>query len=262
MTHPKEIISVDKVSFRRGKKRILKNINWKVHEGEHYVVFGPNASGKTTLLKLVTGYLWPTKGKISVFGKAFGTVNLSELRKKIGWISTSLEWLIYDEDPALEIVLSGKSASTRLWKKATSKDSRKAERLLKMLKCGDIPERPYGVLSQGERKKVLIARSLMSEPELLILDEPCEGLDLLSREKFLEDISALSRLKKSPTIIFVTHHVEEILNIFNKILLLKEGSVFSDGPIEQVLNSKNISRLFGLKLEIKKKKGRHFSTYF
>lgn len=259
MIHPTNhsIIELDSISYRRKEQYILKNISWKIKPGENWVLFGPNGSGKTTLLKLLTGYIHPSEGTAYVLGERIGRTNLPELRKRIGWISNSIADLIHDDDPAIEIVLAGAEASTRLWFDPTTKHTDRAASLLHQLGCESVKEKPYGILSQGEQKKVLIARALMNQPHLLILDEPCEGLDIASRERFLQDLLKLESIAPRPTIIFVSHYVEEILPFFTNVLLLKQGNVFQTGTLETMMNSEVLSSLFDIPLEVNAKGNRY-----
>ena len=257
--HPSNhsVIELDSVGYRRKEQYILREITWNIKPGENWVLFGPNGSGKTTLLKILTGYIHPSEGVAHVLGERIGRTNLPELRKRIGWISTSITDLIHVDDPAIEIVLAGVEASTRLWFNPTLGHEARAKELLIQLGCLSTQNKPYGVLSQGEQKKVLIARALMNEPGLLILDEPCEGLDIASREQFLRDLLKLDSITPRPTIIFVSHYVEEILPFFTHILLLKRGNVFHSGTIQSLMNSEILSSLFEIPLEVTAKEKRY-----
>jgi iron complex transport system ATP-binding protein len=257
--HPSNhsIIELDSVSYRRKEQYLFRNISWRIRPGENWVLFGPNGSGKTTLLKLITGYIHPSEGVAHVLGERIGRTNLPELRKQIGWISTSITDLIHDDDPAIEIVLAGAKASTRLWFTPTLEHEARANDLLIQLGCVSILNKPYGILSQGEQKKILIARALMNEPSLLILDEPCEGLDIASREQFLRDILKLESITPRPTIIFVSHYVEEILPFFTHILYLKQGNLFHSGTLQALMNSEMLSSLFEIPLEVSVKEKRY-----
>ena len=163
----------------------MRGVNWELARGEHWAIVGANGSGKTTLLQIAVGYLWPNEGRVSVLGQEHGQVDLRQLRQRIGWVSASLEGLIHREQSALQIVLSGAFASTALFDKPTATQKKRAGELLGEMGAGPLAASPFGVLSLGEQQKVLIARALMARPELLILDEPCAGLDIASREKLL-----------------------------------------------------------------------------
>lgn len=252
------MIDIQNVSWERNHQMILKNINWIVKEGEHWCLLGLNGSGKTTLLNMINGYIWPTEGSISVLGKTFGEFDLRELRKKIGWVSTSLQQKLYGSETVLKIVLSGKFATIGLYDQTDTVDLDRAEELIKSLGCSSLMERTYDTLSQGERQRVLIARALMASPKLLILDEPCTGLDVFAREQLLQMIATVAAQKSAPTILYVTHHVEEILPCFSKTLLVKEGQVFAARETYNVLTSALMSDFFNVPVEIQQRSGRNW----
>ncbi|MDQ8736684.1 ABC transporter ATP-binding protein [Paenibacillus sp. LHD-38] len=252
------IIDIQNVSWDRSDKHILRNINWQVKDGEHWCLLGLNGSGKTTLLNMINGYIWPTEGRMSVLGNPFGEFDLRELRKMIGWVSTSLQQKLYGSETAIKIVLSGKFATIGLYDQTDAEDNERAEELMRSLGCTALINRTYDTLSQGERQRVLIARALMASPKLLILDEPCTGLDVFSREQLLQMIAAVANEKHAPTIIYVTHHVEEILPCFTKTLLIKEGQVFAANDTTDVLTSELMSDFFSVPVEIKKRDGRNW----
>ncbi len=249
------VLSMSDVRYVRGDKVILDGITWQVQRGEHWVVFGPNSSGKTTLLRVVNGYVWPTEGRVQVLGETFGETDLSELRKRIGWVSRSLEGLVHDEDPAVEIVMAGAFAGTVLWQDVGEAEEARAVELLGQAGLAGLTRRAYGTLSQGEQKKVLIARALMARPGLLVLDEPCEGLDMASKARFLADLARIAAAGDAPATIMVTHHVDEILPFFTDVLALKEGRVFARGPVRDVITSWRLSDLFGMPIDVERGDG-------
>lgn len=238
------IFHLNDVSWKRDQKTILQEINWEVKEGEHWAVLGLNGSGKTTILNMINGYIWPTKGKISVLGHPFGRVDLRELRKSIGWVSSSLQERLHGNDRAQNVVLSGKYASIGLYDKPEQADFERAEQLMIRLGCGHLLDRLYLTCSQGEKQKLLIARALMADPKLLILDEACNGLDFLSREALLTSIGELAATNESPHMLFVTHHIEEILPVFTHTLLLRRGQIYAKGKTKEVINSELLSQFF------------------
>lgn len=252
------IIDIKNAYYEQNDKHILKGINWQVKQGEHWCLLGLNGSGKTTLLNMINGYIWPSVGKLTVLDKAFGEVDLRELRKSIGWVSTSLQQKLYGSETALKIVLSGKFATIGLYDQTDPADEEQALTLMRNLGCESLLNRTYNTLSQGERQRVLIARALMASPKLLILDEPCTGLDLFAREQLLAMINQVASEKSSPTIIYVTHHVEEILPCFNQTLLIKQGEVFDAGATGQVLTSERMSKFFDVPVEIDQREGRNW----
>lgn len=245
------ILQLEDVSLKRSDKWILKNVSWQIEKGEHWVLFGLNGSGKTAILNLLNAYNFPTKGKINVLGMEFGKTYLAEkLRKQIGFVSSSLQEKFHPGDNAFEVVLSGAFASIGLYETPTDEIRSKAIFLLEELGCIDYANRNYETLSQGEKQRVLIARALMADPSLLILDEPTNGLDFIAREKLLESIETIAKNPYAPAIIYVTHHVEEILPLFNKTLLLKEGQVFASGWTSEMLSSERLTHFFNLDVQV------------
>jgi iron complex transport system ATP-binding protein len=255
----KIILAVDHLRIERGGTKILNDISWRVESEQHWVILGANGSGKTSLLSALTGYLMPTNGEIFLLGKIYGESDWRELRKKIGIVSSSVRQMMADDEPALETVASGKYAMIDFWGELSRVEKSQARKLLQQVECGYLAERPWRVLSQGERQRVLIGRALMAKPRVLILDEPCAGLDPAAREHFLQFIQRLGAQKNSPTLILVTHHVEEIMPVFSHVLILKDGKMLADGKKEKALNSKNLSSAFGTHIQLKKMKNRYAS---
>jgi iron complex transport system ATP-binding protein len=202
------------------------------------------------LLSALTGYLMPTTGEISLLGQTYGESDWRELRKKIGLVSSSVRQMMADEEPALETVASGKYAMIDFWGRMTRTEKNQALKLLRQVECAYLAERPWRVLSQGERQRVLIGRALMAKPRVLILDEPCAGLDPAAREHFLQFLQRLGAQKNSPTLVLVTHHVEEIMPVFSHLLVLKNGRELALGKMADVLNSKNLSDAFNSRMKL------------
>ena len=236
---------------------ILDGVNWRVERGQHWAILGANGSGKTSLLSALTGYLMPTAGEISLLGETYGQSDWRELRKKIGLLSSSVRQMMADDEPALETVASGKYAMIDFWGRLSRTEKAEALKLLKQVECKYLAERPWRMLSQGERQRVLIGRALMAKPRVLILDEPCAGLDPAAREHFLQFLQKLGKSKNSPTLVLVTHHVEEIMPVFSHVLILKNGGVLAAGKKPAALTAKNLSRAFGTKLKLWSKAGRY-----
>ena len=253
----KPVLSVAGLRIERGGTVILRDVNWRVQRGEHWVILGGNGSGKTSLLSALTGYLMPTSGEISVLGENYGESDWRELRKKIGLVSSSVRQMMADDEPALETVASGKYAMIDFWGRLSRTDKAEALRLLKSVECEYLAARPWRVLSQGERQRVLIGRALMAKPRVLILDEPCAGLDPAAREHFLQFIQQLGARKNSPTLVLVTHHVEEIMPVFAHVLVLKNGAVLATGKKADVMTAKNLSTAFNVKLRLSARNGRY-----
>lgn len=251
------ILHVSGLSVRRGRTIILDDIHWTVEPRQHWVVLGANGSGKTSLLSSLTGYLTPSSGSIQLFDETFGHTDWRELRKRVGMVSSSIRQLIHEDDTALEVVASGKDATIGSWHRVSAADRKRGLVLLEQIECETLADREWAVLSQGERQRVLIGRALMANPALLILDEPCAGLDPVARERFLAFVQRLGRSENSPTLVLVTHHVEEIMPTFSHVMMLKDGRVFASGKKATVLNSKNFSGLFNERIRLTKAQGRY-----
>lgn len=251
------ILSVSNLTIRRSETVILDDLSWTVQKGEHWVILGANGSGKTSLLSSLTGYLSPTSGSISVLGETFGETDWRELRTHVGIVSSSVRQLMADHEPALLSVISGKYAMIDYWGRIKSADRVAARRILKLVEAEYLADRRWEVLSQGERQRILIGRALMAKPRLLILDEPCAGLDPVAREHFLAFIQRLGSQRGAPALIFVTHHVEEIVPVFTHALLLRAGRVLTAGEKKTVLTSHNLSDAFSSPLRLVQKDGRY-----
>lgn len=238
-----DILELINNNFQRNSVQILKDISWSIKKGEHWALIGPNGAGKTTLLKIVSGNLWPSSGKVRVLGHEFGKTDLRELRKKIGWVSSYIADNILQNEKAVDIVLSGKHSSFGIYELITDNDRQHAEGLLEFIGAQHIKDKQFKVISQGEKQKVLIARALMPNPLILILDEPCSGLDVVSRKYLLSTVSKICKQGKT-TVIYCTHHFEEIVPEIKNALMIKDGTVFMKGKSEEILNNDNIKKLF------------------
>lgn len=243
------IVETSGLSVKVGHCYILQDINWKVKQGEHWVVFGMNGSGKTTLLSIIAGFKEATEGGVKVFGKEYSNQNILEFRKKIGWVSASFFDKIYTRESVLDIVLSSKFGTLGIRGDVSDDDVKLTKKLLNELNIGDKINRSFATLSKGERQNVLIARALFTRPQILILDEPCTGLDLFNRAHLFSIINELAE-KSDITIIYVTHYVDEISDIFKKALLLKQGRLSLNGTIEDTFNSENFTSLIGYPVEV------------
>ena len=244
-----------------GGKKIVRSIKWTVQPGEHWAILGPNGSGKTTLLRLACGYIWPNAGG-EIYRRGTLLTNLRELRKSIGWVTSTLAAEIPEREKVIRTVVSGKFAQIGLLEgfggDPTRADYRLAERLLEQMGCVYLRDQDFGTLSQGEQQKVLIARARMTKPYLIILDEPCAGMDPGARENFLVTLKRIGRQKRIPALIFVTHHIEEILPLFQKTLVLREGEILYAGNTRQVLTPKVLEELYGAPLSVVRRKGRYW----
>ncbi|EOY2824369.1 ABC transporter ATP-binding protein [Listeria monocytogenes] len=255
------MFAFENVYLKRDNKMILSDINWVVNEKDNWAILGLNGSGKTTLLQLLNGYLWPSSGRLQVLGHIFGQTSLPELRKSIGWVSNALDHQLKDYELSEQIVLSGKFASIGIYAKVTADELALAKKWL--IDCGGISliGKPYKILSQGERQIVLIARALMASPKLLILDEPCNGLDLFAKERLLERIKKIAELPESPTMLFVTHHTEEILPCFDNIILLRDGEITHHGKTENLLTEEVLQDFYQKPVELIRIKDGSIAVY-
>lgn len=250
------IIDLKNISFMAGGKHILHEINWCVHPGEHWAIIGLNGSGKTTILQMLNGYVAPSAGEMEVLGKKYGSYDWRRLRRKIGFISSALQERFFTTETAEEIVLSGLFATIGLYDRPKGRDVEKVLSLLELLHCRHVARQQFLELSQGEKQKVLIARALINSPRLLIMDEPCIGLDIFSREQILLAIETLGSRAVAPTMIYVSHHTEEILPVFTHSLLLRQGEVHSADETKKVLTKTNLSSFFCAPVDVQWRNGR------
>jgi iron complex transport system ATP-binding protein len=251
------ILEVSGLGVARGATVILRDVSWRVLPREHWVILGSNGCGKTSLLKSLTGYLSPTRGEISLLGKRYGRADWRELRLKVGLVTSALQASIPPAEPALETVISGRYAQLDLWAHPTAAEVATAKRWLRFVGLAGLLRREWAYLSQGERQRVLIARALMARPRLMILDEPCAGLDPVAREEFLAFIERLARQRRGPALVLVTHHVEEIMPAFTHALVLRGGAVFASGPKKQIVTSRTLTGAFGARLRVQTSRRRY-----
>jgi iron complex transport system ATP-binding protein len=252
------VVELAGVVVRRAGRTILGPIDWTIRPGERWVILGPNGSGKTTLTQVLSTYLWPTRGSVSVLGNEMGTVDARELRRLIGYASAPLAAAIDPSLPAVDVVMTARHAALApWWHRYEPADRERAQSLLDLLGCGALTLRTFGTLSSGERQRVQIARTLMTRPDLLLLDEPAAGLDLGAREALTRRLTDLAANASTPAIVLVTHHVEEIPAGFDHALLLADGRALASGPIEDVLTAERLTEAFGLPLAIDGQPGRY-----
>lgn len=248
------------VSVIRSGKPILSDVTWQVDLGQRWVVIGPNGAGKTTLFSLISSYLFPSKGEVEVLGSVLGRVDTSELKTRIGMTSASLLNLVPAEERVEDIVRSSAYAVFGRWHEEYDIwDESRVSALLSALGVKELRDRTFFTLSEGEKKRVMIARALMPDPELLLMDEPAAGLDLGGREDLLVRISDIASDPHAPAMIMVTHHLEEIPRLTSHVLVLKDGKVFAQGPIDSTLNSDLLSELYGMRIELGIQEGRYFA---
>jgi iron complex transport system ATP-binding protein len=252
------VIELAGVSVIRGDNRLLSGINWAVEEDERWVILGPNGAGKTTLLQILSTQLYPSEGVVGILGDVIGTVDVFELRPRIGLTSAALADKIPRAERVGDVVVSASYAVIGRWREEYDQlDHERAEQLLAEIGVAHLKDRTFGTLSEGERKRVQIARALMTDPELLLLDEPAAGLDLGGREDLVSTLSVLANDELSPATVLVSHHVEEIPPGFTHVLLLRAGEVVAAGPIGPTLNEENLSDTFGLALQLEQADGRY-----
>lgn len=237
-------LSLTNVSLERQNKKLLKNVTWQVNKGEHWAILGLNGSGKTSLLKLITAEYWTSQGSMEVLGNQFGGTDISNIRTKIGIVGSFIAERLSPHMLAEKIVLTGKYKSSILYTEYGEKELEEARQMLISIGGEHLLGRIYASLSQGEKQLLLIARSLMESPEILILDEATSGLDLFAREKLLTQIEQITSLPNAPTIIYVTHHAEEITRSFTHVLLLKKGNIIAKGPKNEVLTEEILSDFY------------------
>ena len=254
------VIALQGVGVRREGTVVLDEVDWTVHAGERWVVLGPNGSGKTTLLTLSGARLWPSSGVVEILGLRLGRVDVRTLRPRISLVSGSVTRQLRADLPARDVVVSGRYGALETWWHTYSdEDWAEADRLLDEAGFAAIGPRPFGVISEGERQHVLLARALMSRPELLLLDEPAAGLDLGARERLVSRLGVLAADPASPTMVLVTHHCEEIPRCFTHAALVRRGRLVAAGPLDDVITSELVSACFDVSVTVGQRAGRWWS---
>lgn len=254
---PLPVLDVAHLRIARGPTVILHDVSWRVEPGQHWAILGPNGCGKTSLLRALTAYLTPTSGTIDLLGRRFGQTDWRDLRTHIGLVTSAVHHLIPPAEPAIETIISGKYAQLDLWGTVRLADRRRAHAILRLIGADHLAGREWVLLSQGERQRVLVGRALMARPRLLILDEPCAGLDPVAREHFLHFIAGLARRANrrrgsdtGPTLVLVTHHLEELMPPFSHVLVMKSGRVVAAGPRRAVLTARVLGEAFGARARL------------
>jgi len=253
------VIRLEHVSVVRGGMLLLDDISWSVGTGERWALLGPNGSGKTTLLKVVGSSLWPTRGTVEILGERLGQVDMRELRTRIAVVSASVGRTLRPELAALDVVLTGRHAALETWwHEYTDEDREQARWLLDQAGFGgpEFADRPFGLLSEGERQQVLLSRALMADPELLLMDEPAAGLDLGARERLLNRLADLAADPAVPPLVLVTHHLEEIPPGVTHAALLRGAAMVGSGPVADVLTGDAVSHAFGVEVTVERRDGR------
>jgi iron complex transport system ATP-binding protein len=255
---PDVVIALDSVTVSRGTTQLVRDITWRVELDERWVVLGPNGAGKTTMLNLASARLHPTRGTVQVLGERLGRVDVHELRTRIGLSSATLAERIPAEESVRDVVVTASWSVVGRWRESYDPmDVARATALLDQLGMAALADRRYGTLSEGERKRTQIARALMTDPELLLLDEPAAGLDLGGREDLVRRLGELASDPDAPAMVLVTHHVEEIPPGFTHALLLREGGIVAQGLLKDTLTAENLSKTFGVPLTLTVSDGRY-----
>lgn len=254
------VVRLDGVAVRRTDRTILGPLDLVVRRGERWLVLGANGSGKTTLMQVISTYLWPTRGEVEILGGRIGEIDARELRRRIGYAGLGLEPAIDPDLPAVDVVMTARKAALAPWWHTWEEEDRvRARELLERFGVGGRARQAFGLLSTGERRRVQLARALMPEPDLLILDEPTAGLDLGAREELLRDLADLAADEALAAILLVLHHVEEIPAGFGRTLLLRAGSVVASGPTPEVVATAPLSSAFGLPIRVESADGRYWA---
>ncbi|HSE07373.1 MAG TPA: ABC transporter ATP-binding protein [Nocardioidaceae bacterium] len=251
------VLEIVDVTVKRGQATLLEGIDWRIEEDERWVVLGPNGAGKTTLLQVAAAQIHPTSGLVGILGEVLGAVDVFDLRPRIGLTSAALADRIPRDELVRDVVVSASYSVLGRWREHYEElDHDRARELLVEVGAGHLLDRTFGTLSEGERKRVQIARALMTDPELLLLDEPAAGLDLGGREDLVSTLSVLAMDELSPATVLVSHHVEEVPPGFTHAMLLRRGRIVASGPIEHVMTEEILSATFGMPLQLTHEDGR------
>jgi iron complex transport system ATP-binding protein len=256
MKKSEPIFEVRKLRVER-EAVILHEVDWRVERGQHWVILGANGSGKTSLLSALTGYLMPSSGEIRIGAARFGAHDWREVRQSVGLVSSSIGHKIEPDQIAHDIILSGRTAQINFWGRVPAAEKKQAARILRQVRTSHLAHRAWRHLSQGERQRILIGRALMGRLRMLFLDEPAAGLDPVAREDFLKFLTTLAQSRHAPTLVLVTHHVEEIVPLFTHVLLLRKGKTQAAGAKARVLTSPNLSATFGAPVAVRRTGSRY-----
>lgn len=245
------VIDISGATVRYGSEEVLHDFNWQVRRGEHWFILGPNGAGKTTLVKTLMGFKWPLYGsRVAVLGEVYGQCNLVDVRRKIAWVSPFLLKWTSSHTTARDVVLSGIDATIGMHREPTDAEIELAMAQMRDLHCEHVAAHAFEDLSSGEQLKVLIGRAMMQSPELLILDEACVHLDMKTREHLLANITALTLRPDAPTVILITHRLEDITRTFTRGMILKDGRMVAQGAREEIITAENLSGAFDMPLRL------------
>lgn len=248
-----DVLELSNVTVRRGGRPIIDRLDWRLADGQRWVILGPNGAGKTTLIQLASARLFPTSGQVKILGETIGEISLADLHPIIGLASSAMDARLPGRAKVIDIVQAAAYGYTTRWREEyEAEDEERARELLAALRIEHLADRIWGTLSSGERKRVGIARALMPNPELLLLDEPAAGLDLGGREELLASLTQLAGEAYAPAMVLVTHHVEEIPAGFTHALLMREGKVSAAGPLDEVMTGEKLSKCFGTPLTVER----------
>ena len=253
-----QVLQFSDVVVRRNSRDIVDHLNWSVNDDERWVILGPNGAGKTTLLQLADTLMHPTAGTVTILGERLGRADVFELRPRIGFASSAMAKRVPQDETIINVVLTAAFSVVGRWNEAYEDiDERRALRVLSEWHLDHLADRTFGTLSDGEQKRVQIARAVMTDPELLLLDEPTASLDLGAREELLTLLAGYAKAPTTPAMIMVTHHVEEIPVGFTHVLLIRDGGIVAAGPIDETLTAENLTATFGLPINLTSEDGRH-----
>ena len=243
------ILKLSEIGFYRGKNEILSGISCQINPHEHMALIGPNGSGKTSLIKIIAGIEWPVSGTVEFYGKPRLEFDFRELRKHISLVSQAGKKLVNGWQKGIDVVTAGIDSSYNLYREYSKQEIERAYQLLEHFNCLDCAEKTFDILSEGQQQRIMIARAMINDPAIIILDEPCNGLDPAGRGRLSEDIAALAAKEESPTIIYVTHYMEEVYPYITTVLALKNGKQFSYGNAESLMNNQALNSLFDTNIE-------------
>lgn len=255
-----KMLAIENVSILRDGDYIIKDVSFTIRKNENWAIIGRNGSGKSFLLKIISTLIYPSEGSIEIYGRKFGETNIWELRKKIGVVSDQLQHEYTGKIKVRDVITSGFFSSIGIWENPEAWQIERVEEIMERLNLSSLADRAYETLSQGEQKKTLIGRALVFRPDLIILDEPCSGLDIPSRDDFLETLRALVR--GGIHIVFVTHHIEEIIPEINKVILMEKGRIYEAGDKKDLMKTKKLRRILGAKFKLIRKNGRYWPRFY